>query len=282
MTDNPGPDITEEQRSFYNEHGYLIIENALELFGNNHIKAAYERLEAERKPAWEQAIQNGTNAPLNGPNSHIMEPDFGKEPIFLDLANNAKIIPLISQIVGPSYQVMNITCHNHPAQTNAHTGWHRDWQTWTHPRFRLRVKVFYYFEDQNEDMGCFALVPGTHRHSERVPHKEYDGETLEDMPDMVKIALPAGSAILWDALLWHTGLANVSAKDRRIVMYTYTQFFLKNWESTTPDPNMVAWADTPQKRQLMGIHSITGRRAWDRQEVPYLPEQEERSKAKIL
>ena len=142
--------------------------------------------------------------------------------------------------------------------------------------------MFYFLDDQDEDMGCFALVPGTHRNPDRPPPDQYVNATLEHMPGMVKIALPAGSAVLWNALLWHAGLANVSNNDRRTVMYAYTQFFIKNWESSSPSSEIVAWADTPQKRQLMGIHSIGGRLAWDRKEILYLPEQEELAKTKTL
>ena len=41
-----------------------------------------------------------------------------------------------------------------------------------------------------------------------------------------------------------------------------------------------AWADTPQKRQLMGIHAVQGRAAWDRRDVAYLPEHQAIADAK--
>jgi len=276
------PRLSEDQHAFYNENGYLIIENALEPFGTDSVREAYERVEAGLKPAWEQAIKNSTNSDHSGSNSHDMTPDYKKEPIFLDLANNPKVMPLISQIVGPRYQVANIICHNHPAHTEAHTTWHRDWQEWSHPRFTLRAKVFYYLDDQDKDMGCFSLVPGTHKNPNRPDPKKYSDTALDKMPGIINIAPPAGSAILWDSLCWHTALPNTSTKDRRTVMYIYSQFFIKNWESASPLPEIVDWAHTPQKRQLMGIHSIGGRLAWDRKEILYLPEQEETAKTKTL
>jgi hypothetical protein len=40
------------------------------------------------------------------------------------------------------------------------------------------------------------------------------------------------------------------------------------------------WADTPERRQLMGIHAVHGRASWDRKDVAYLPEHAELVKAK--
>ncbi len=47
--------LTPDQRTFYNEHGYLIIENAMNEIGLPAVRAAYERTEAELKPAWEES-----------------------------------------------------------------------------------------------------------------------------------------------------------------------------------------------------------------------------------
>ena len=58
------------------------------------------------------------------------------------------------------------------------------------------------------------------------------------------------------------------------------QFWVKQWEDRTPAREIVAWADTPQKRQLMGIHAVQGRAAWDRRDVAYLPEHQAIADAK--
>lgn len=47
-----------------------------------------------------------------------------------------------------------------------------------------------------------------------------------------------------------------------------------------PAREVVAWADTPQKRQLMGIHAVQGRAAWDRCDVAYLSEHQAIADAK--
>jgi len=275
---------TEEEYAFYRENGYIILKNAIEPVGLNRVSEAHKRREAETKPEREEELRVGKFRAGygNGPNAHTIRPDLDTDTAILDLANNPRVIPFVQNIVGPDYQVMEMLYHNHHAGTAAHTGWHRDWPPWSHPQYTLKVKVFYFIDDQDEDMGCFSLIPGTQKNPDYPPKEEYSGDKLETMPNMKKMNLEAGDAVLWDVVCWHTGCANTSTKDRRMVIYGYMPFFVKKWISSTPPSSIVNWADTPQKRQLMGIHCVTGRRSWDRTDVPYLPEHEAIAMAKSL
>lgn len=278
------PPPTEEERAFYKENGYIIIPNAVEPIGLERLRAGFEQRERELKPEWQKSLEEGTfkGGYGNGPNAHTMRPDFGTDTTLLDLANNPKILPYVSTLVGDDYQVMEMLYHNHHSGAAAHTGWHRDWPPWKHPQYTLKIKVFYFLDDQDEDMGCFSLVPGTHNNPEGPPKDQYKGDTLETMPNMKKMAYKAGDAILWDVVCWHTGCANTSDRDRRLAIFGYMPFFVKKYVARTPDPSVVEWADTPMKRQVMGIHCVHGRRGWDRTDVPYLPEHEEIAMKKNL
>ncbi len=278
------PGITEEEYAFFRKHGYLIIENAIEPIGLERVRESFERNEAETKEEWEEMVRSGAykGGYGNGPDAHTIRPNFDSDTTLMDLANNPRIIPYVEKIVGSDYQVMEMLHHNHHAGTKAHTGWHRDWPAWTHPQHTLKIKVFYFFDDQDETMGCFSLVPGTQKIPDGPPKDKYKGDTLEDMPGMKKMALKAGDAVLWDVVCWHTGCANTSPRDRRMVIFGYMPFFVKKYNASAPSDSIVQWANTPMKRQLMGIHCVHGRRGWDRTDVPYLPEHEAIAMAKKL
>lgn len=264
----------ESELAQYRAQGYVIIENAMEHVGLDRAIAAYEEIQAATEPAWRAMVSSGEikGGYGHGPNAHTMNNVFRYHDLWLDLAMNSRIVPLLKRIVGLDVQVMEMVCHCHHAGTGAHTAWHRDWPAWTHPDHSLKAKAFYFLDDQTADMGCFSLVPGTHKLEEGPPREQYRDERLEEMPGLTKIVAPAGSVIVWDVLCWHTGLANASARDRRIVIYGYMPFWVKKWGHEAPPANIVAWADTPHKRQFMGIHAVEGRASWDRQDVPYLPE----------
>ena len=216
----------------------------------------------------------------NGPDAHTMGDIHQYDSLFLDIAENPLVLPILREVVGPDVQTMEMVAHCHHAGTNAHTGWHRDWPAWRHPQFMLKAKVFYFLDDQTPEMGCFSLVPGSHKRDPYPSRTEYVGETLVQMPGLKKIVAKAGSAIIWNVLCWHSGLANISSRDRRILIYGYMPFWVKKWGSTPPPQHIVDWADTPYRRQLMGIHAVEGRAAWDRKDVPFLPEHAEMAAAK--
>lgn len=268
------PGLSEEQRKQFFEQGYIMIENAAEPIGIERIHEAFHRAEAERKADWEAMLASGEfrGGYGNSADAHTIRPNYDWDTTILDLANNPKIIPLVADTIGPDYQAMEMLYHNHHAGTKAHTGWHRDWPPWKHPKFVLKVKCFYAVEDIGEDQGCFSLVPGTQNDPEGPPKGVYSRENLTDMPNHKKITMKAGDAILWETTCWHTGMANTSDKDRKLVIFGYMPFFIKKWNASPPPEPMVAWADTPIKRQLLGIHAVHGRSVWDRTDVEYLPE----------
>ncbi len=276
--------LSEEQRAHYDEHGYIIIENAAEPIGIDRIREAYERAEADTRDEWEEMVASGVykGGYGNGPNAHTIRTNYEWDTTMLDLANNPKIIPIIKEIIGPDYQVMEMLYHNHHAGAAAHTRWHRDWPPWKHPQYTLKAKCFYALDDIHEDQGCFSLVPGTHNDPEGPNNDAYTEENLTDMPGCTKMTMKAGDAIIWDVTCWHTGLANTSQRDRRLVIFGYMPFFIKKWNAAPPDEPLVKWADTPYKRQLLGIHCVNGRRGWDRTDVEYLPEHKEIAAAKKL
>ncbi|MCL4858199.1 MAG: phytanoyl-CoA dioxygenase family protein [Caldilineaceae bacterium] len=278
----PQTTITDEQMRQFREDGFVLIENALAPYGMSRVRAAFEHAQRATEPAWRAMVQSGVykGGYGNGPDAHTMSGVYEYDHLFLDVAENPVIMPLLEQVVGPNVQSMEIVAHCHHGGTAAHTGWHRDWPPYRHPKYALKVKAFYFLDDQTEAMGCFTVVPGSHQWDEDPPKDRYTGATLEQMPGMKKMVGPAGSVLVWDVTLWHTGTANTSTCDRRLLIYGYMPFWVKKWESQTPPDTIVNWANTPLRRQLMGIHAVHGRASWDRSDVPYLPEHAELAAAK--
>jgi len=278
----PQVDVTTEQLAQFREEGYVLIENALDPFGLDRVRAAFENVQRQTEPAWRTMVQSGNikGGYGNGPDAHTMGNAYEYDPLFLDIANNPVVIPFLEAVIGPSLQVMEIVAHCHHGHTNAHTGWHRDWPPYRHPEYILKAKAFYFLDDQTEEMGCFTIVPGSHKRDENPPREQYVHETLEEMPGLKKMIGPAGSVLIWDVTLWHTGTANTSDRDRRLLIYGYMPFWVKKWESQTPPQSVLDWANTPHRRELLGIHAVHGRASWDRKDVEYLPEHAELVKAK--
>jgi len=276
------PGFTNQQREQFDEEGYIIIEDALEPLGLDNVVRAWERIQEEDEPGWKQAVADGTvtGGYGNGPNAHTMSGVYKRDKVFFDVGGNPIMRPMLEELHGVDVQCVGVTNHCHHAGTAAHTAWHRDWPAWTHPSWIIKSKIFYFLDDQDEDMGCFSIVPGTHKNPEGPDKEAYSGENLEKMPGMMKVTGKAGSAILWNVLMYHTGTANTSDRDRRIIIAGYMPFWVKSFGANRPHQNIIDWTDTPDLRQFWGIHAVHGRASYDRADVPYLPEHEEITKAK--
>jgi len=258
----------------FHEQGYVLIKNALDPFGLERVREAYRTIQAATEPAWRAMVESGVyqGGYGHGPDAHTMGNIYEHDSLFLDIAENPLVMPLLKEVVGPSLQAMEMVAHCHHSGTNAHTAWHRDWPPYRHPQYVLKAKAFYFLDDQTEDMGCFTVVPGSHRRDENPPRDEYTGDALETMPGLQKMMGSAGDVLVWDVTLWHTGTANVSDRDRRLLIYGYMPFWVKKWEDRKPPQTLIDWANTPERRQLVGIHAAQGRAVWDRKDVDYLPE----------
>ena len=153
--------ITQEQREQWDRDGYIIVPNALDAIGLDRVRAAYERVEADQAPAWRESVLKGTYSGGygNGPDAHTMNGIYEYDDVFLDLAANPITTPIIEDVIGQNFQVMEMICHNHHGNTNAHTGWHRDWPPYVHPKYALKAKVFYYLDDQEEDIDVYKRQP---------------------------------------------------------------------------------------------------------------------------
>ena len=85
------------------------------------------------------------------------------------------------------------------------------------------MKVQVLLSDVAEDGGAFCVVPRTHHRADTdcddpafhpARSAGYLGKVDEPVPEAVKMALPAGTIVIFDTHLHHTALANTSGVDR--------------------------------------------------------------------
>ncbi len=96
------------------------------------------------------------------------------------------------------------------------------------------------FDDMTDDNGPTRVIPGSHKWpSVNVPHVNIaDWEPPEltpeeraripaDLaaphPDEIRVAAPAGSVVIINSSLWHSGTVNRSGNRRRVLHLTYTR-----------------------------------------------------------
>lgn len=106
---------------------------------------------------------------------------------------------------------------------------HQDYPYWTENSDGAGdiATAIIFMDDANRANGCLEVLPGSHARGEW-PRRQIDGfgsmeMDLEgfDESRLVAVEVPAGSLVLFGSLLVHRSLPNLSAHDRRALLYSY-------------------------------------------------------------
>ncbi|MDE0468474.1 MAG: phytanoyl-CoA dioxygenase family protein, partial [Candidatus Poribacteria bacterium] len=236
--------ITEEERTHFEEQGYLYIPNALSTEMREQLIHAVDTL-------YTKALANGRATP----GSQWGWSDFlGTDDALLNLVDLPTTLPKIWGILGWNIYLYHAHMHvKPPASPDAEEGegwleWHQDSgrvniELETHPRPRLSMKVAYFLTDVSEPgRGNFYIRPGSHLKSDMdVPEYEISRDpreaTADDVPDdAMPVCVEPGTAVLFDRRLWHSRSPNRSEITRKALFYGYGYRWIRPKDEMTVEP----------------------------------------------
>lgn len=98
-------------------------------------------------------------------------------------------------------------------------GLHADWTTRAKGEpFRIATAIWL-LDDFTSENGATRVVPGTHRLLTQVPKSFADPASRH--PDQRIIVAPAGSVLLFNGHLWHSGTRNETYEHRRVLQCSF-------------------------------------------------------------
>lgn len=250
--------ITAEERTHFEEQGYLYIPNALSTEMREQLIHAVDTLH-------NKALANGRAKP----GSHWGWSDFlGADDTLLNLVDLHTTLPKVWGILGWNIYLYHAHMHvKPPAPADAEEGegwleWHQDSgrvniELETNPRPRLSLKVAYFLTDVSEPgRGNFYIRPGSHLKSDMdVPTSEISRDPREaaadDVPDdAMPVCVEPGTAVLFDRRLWHSRSPNHSDMTRKALFYGYGYRWIRPKDEMTVEP-LYEKCDSI-RRQLLG------------------------------
>lgn len=186
-------------------------------------KAEIAELVAALEP-FERGRPMGRND-FEGERSHRVYSLAGKGAAFLRLAENARVVEILDRRLLSNWLLSNLqSIRLHPGETQQ--PWHTDDLFYPLPRPRsilLGLSVIWAIEDFTAENGATELIPGSHRWALEHPD-EREHRT-------VQAVMQSGSALIFDAALWHRGGANRTSGTRLAISPQYCQPFLRPQES---------------------------------------------------
>ena len=243
--------MTEEQRDFFDNNGFLPVEDALPPGVVQELDTAIDELYVREK----EAGRLEKSGKLNMRNCIV------QHEAFLQLLDWPKTVPLAWQIL--NWNIQMITSHlivlpsgeEPPDEEKLKTGLHRDGGTssreMTEPHPRILLKIAYVISDQSDSAsGATVLVPGSHRMLGRPPL----GPDTGGYRGAVGMNLKPGTAFVLEQRTWHGVGKNWSDFPRKTVFLGYAFRWVKPMDYIAMPDDLIARCN-PVQKQLLGVVS---------------------------
>ncbi|WP_368505321.1 ectoine hydroxylase [Alkalihalophilus sp. As8PL] len=187
--------LTKDQLNFYEENGFLQIEN---LFSDEEVaamqKAIFELQESNSSVQSEKLIRE--------PNSNEIRSIFAvdqDDDYFKEIAADQRLLDIVNHLLGSDVYIHQSRINYKPGFSGKEFNWHSDFETWHTedgmPRMRA-LSMSIALSDNYIHNGPLMLVPGSHKY-----YVSCVGETPEDnykeSLKTQKVGVPDNDSLKW-------------------------------------------------------------------------------------
>ena len=202
---------------FFHENGYCILPPSKLILDNiTQYREIVDQLISKEswRGGWEGKEQYMKFGKKFNKGANRLANLFNKNKLFLKLLTEIKLLKILSNIFKNDLKFGALDMRE-PLQG---TGWqelHIDWL----PKKNIdesvqNVVCFIFLDDANKENGSMRVVPKTHKKIGWIDDYQKDKSSH---PDEIFINVKAGSIVLMDANLWHSGTTNTNGNRRRVL-----------------------------------------------------------------
>ena len=204
----------EEQRAFFYDQGYLIVEGVVSADELGACEAEIRNLHAlaaelveqgdaraghfQREPYAKDKRQEGL------PVLRKIEQTRDFSEVFKNLAAHPKLVPVVQNLIGPDLLLFRSTLMLKPAFHGSSHGFHQDSAYWPMEPPAL-VTVSIALTDSNSENGCIQVIPESHKWGmQKWGHiaRPQDAALTDkkNLATAIEVPLKAGTALLFHSL----------------------------------------------------------------------------------
>ena len=220
--------LTEQQAQFFQEQGYLVVENIFTAAEVATFQRACDAITAQAQGLTEstdrlkmKVFEDSTKLVQQVGDPHEMS------GMWLDLVKDARLLDMVEMWLGPNLMVYYSQLMMKAPRQGFTAPWHQDFAFFPHSRAEI-LACTVAIDDATLENGCVRVIPGSHKLG-LINHYDKAGvftgivQDQSSFDERTEVALPAkaGSVIFWHSLTLHASHPNRTAKPRRALVIEY-------------------------------------------------------------
>ena len=228
---HPPKVLSQEQREFYFENGYLQLESFI---GQDWLDRLWKVTDGFIEKSRTQSKSGGVfdlepNHTAKNPRLRRLSQPVEINPDYEEFGLRGPIVDLAEDLVGPNVKYHHSKLNMKWADGGEEVKWHQDIQFWPHTNYSP-LTIGLYMDDVDDEMGPMGVIPGSHKGeiydlygddgnwSGALNDKDLAGVPLDKA---VWLKGPKGSVTIHNCRMLHGSMANNSPRGRPLLLHTY-------------------------------------------------------------
>ena len=223
--------LSREQREFYFENGYLLLDSFVSEHWLSRLRAVVDEFieESRRLSESDGRFFLEPDHRADDPRLRRLMSPPDHHPVFREFSFEGPVVDVAEDLLGSGVRFHHSKLNFKWARGGEEVKWHQDIQYWPHTDFSpLTIGV--YLEEVDDEMGPMGVVPGSHRGElfDLYDHEERWSGSIrdEDLPRAhveraVFLKGGAGSVTVHNCCMVHGSMPNQSPRSRPLLLQTY-------------------------------------------------------------
>lgn len=170
------------------------------------------------RTAFESGCEKNGSVVVKESGTRHVDDLINRDPVFERVITHPRVLSAVHHILPDGFRVGQLGGRD-PLPGYGQQGLHADWTARTKGEPFRAVTTIWLLDDFTPENGATRLVPGTHFLSAG-PSKSF-ADPSSRHPEQKIIVADAGSVLVFNGHLWHSGTANRSDKSRRVLQCAF-------------------------------------------------------------
>lgn len=188
--------------------GYIVLSSLIDPDWLERLRTAFDR-------EWEK---NGSAQVVKVSGTRHIDKLVTRGEVFERVFTNSRILDVVWHVLQVPFRLAQMNGRE-PLPGYGQQGLHADWTARAKREPYRIVTAIWLLDDFTTENGATRVVPGTHRLLHQPPKSFADPASRHQEQEM--IVAPAGSVLLFNGHLWHSGTRNQTNQRRRVLQCSF-------------------------------------------------------------